>query len=170
MRILSALQAVLLQGPDAHHVNMTLKRCLDVGIALMVWPALLGMACAPGCAHAGDGERSWQLLLQDTPYTLRYYDTRSAAQHSQGTVEVRTRTVPTDKGNPRIKEIESLWEFDCIHMLFRNVQTRVVFTNGEVDESHVPYEWSQVRREIWIGLLWEVACKEREDPVQDAPP
>jgi hypothetical protein len=123
---------------------------------------LLGAVCRAGLSAAAEADRQWTLLHQDTPYAVRYYDPQSATPRVAGRREVRTRTVPTDKGNPRIQEIDSLWEFDCDLKLFRNLHTKVVYIDGDVEEAPASFDWSQVQREIWIGRLWEMVC-EKED-------
>ncbi len=130
------------------------------------------MACAifscvatiPALLNAGASEGAWQLLHQDTPFAVRYYDMENAVRLSPEKMQVWTKTVPTEKGNPRIKEVDSLWEFDCPRRLFRNIRTRVVYISGNTEESHELHEWSSVRQDLWIGALQEIACEKAAGP------
>ncbi|MGE5238482.1 MAG: surface-adhesin E family protein [Chloroflexota bacterium] len=125
----------------------------------MAFAIFSSVVAIPALLTAGASDGTWQLLHQDTPYAVRYYDMENAVRLSPEKMQVWTKTVPTEKGNPRIKEVDSLWEFDCPRRLFRNIQTKVVYTSGDTEESHEPREWSTVRQDLWVGALQEIACE-----------
>lgn len=117
-------------------------------------------------AQAEESGERWHLFLKDTAYSIRYYDPEGVTRTSSEHVTVWTKTIPTAEGNPRIKEIDSLWEIDCPKKVFRNLETKVLYTSGETEEGRTPYDWSKVQPEIWIAPLFEIVC-EKKSKVQN---